>query len=1483
MAYWPKQRSSSIPEGRNGPSIIILGLIFLLLIGCLHIFDGEVIQIERESENRNDFRLDPRENDIQLPDSQKMKTTTRSQPEYYDLISYDDVLVIRNLNSPISMQIADYFQAARNISNSHICNISTLTIEVVSRTVFENEIRGPIEDFIVNNGLLGQINYIVTTKGVPLRVLQDANAWDTASVDSELTMILGPYQSGIGQPFYVNNPYFDPPTYQEFSWSLYGIFLVTRFTGYDWDDIKPLIDKPEMSIGRKGTFVLDVDPRKDGGGYEVGNTWMRDANVSLTAKGFDVVLDETNTFLTGNENVSGYCSWGSNDGSWNYGVNQNYGFETDSNGDDLPDNWLLERDFGNDDIDRNNTRKIGSWSLRINRSVVNTNYSAASQNVTIKPGVRYFLKGQVNFSSCSGGKGAHLRIEAYNGLDLLVWEKNGNPRTSPPDLWRSLNQVIYEPIDGVTKLCVSVIFSEASGEGYFDDVRLVEIKPDNTWIPGAIVETYVSTGGRSFTYGTQYGQSLVADLIMDGVTGTKGYVYEPFLDACAHPDIYLDAYTDGFKLAESYYMASVWIGWMDVVIGDPKLEPYDSDIIPDLEIVSQNISFSEEMPGEGDSIDITATFENRGPVRVSNITVEFWAGDPGSGSLLGSKIVDVEGFDSNSTSIVWDTGGYGGFHNITVFLDAKDIYFELSESNNIANRSIAVHTGPPTADAGKDDSVNEDSQYTFNASASTDNTSIENYTWDFGDGSLGYGEYPTHTYTLNDTYEVVLNVTNVFGFWDQDTMNISVNNVIPTADAGEDESGIEGQPLTFNASGSWDTPSDIDTLNYTWYFGDGNIGFGMEVTYAFQDNGTYNVTLEVRDDDGAKRNDTLNVTLSNSDPQITQLSSQISQEDSIFTIQIYATDVSGDTITFFDNSTLFTIDPVSGEISFTPQNEDVGDHLINITAFDEDGGEGYMEFLLTVENTNDPPHIVSTPITDATEETLYQYQVVVEDDDLLVSEYEVITYSLDSAPSGMEIDSMGIINWTPNDLQASYTFNVIVNVSDGEEFDLQIFDIDVTNLNDEPEIVSTPVTSALEDHQYTYDVNANDVDQGDVLTYKLDIAPQGMTINEESGVISWLPTNDDVGENRVRVNVSDVAGYYHTQEFTLIVTNTNDKPFLEPIGELVATEDQLFEYQVVATDVDSGDVLSFYDDSGLFQIDKDTGIIFFTPSNDDVGTHTVKVTVKDEDGAMANETVTFKVLNANDPPVLDFISNWQATEDKEFTLTITADDIDADDSMTFSDNTTLFDIDPNTGEITFTPKNEDVGVHLVNISVVDENGLIDFQEVTFIIENTNDPPSIDREGAPDATVDFELSTGGTFTYKINVEDVDTGDTLTFSDDTDLFDIDPNTGEISFTPTKDDVGTHTVTITVTDSEGDTDSLIMTFEVVGEKEEGVDLIWLMLSILVVIIVIVILYFGWKRKRATSNEEVMVVEESPDKVNEIPKPADLPPPPPPPPPPP
>jgi uncharacterized protein (TIGR03790 family) len=111
--------------------------------------------------------------------------------------------------------------------------------------------------------------------------------------------------------------------------------------------------------------------------------------------------------------------------------------------------------------------------------------------------------------------------------------------------------------------------SWGSNDNKFDPVAYKSLR----FKPGAIAETYVSTSARTFER-TSGGQSLISDLIAQGVTGVKGYVSEPFTFALCPSEILFPRYYAGFNLAEAFYAASPVVKWKDVVVGDPLCRPY---------------------------------------------------------------------------------------------------------------------------------------------------------------------------------------------------------------------------------------------------------------------------------------------------------------------------------------------------------------------------------------------------------------------------------------------------------------------------------------------------------------------------------------------------------------------------------------------------------------------------------------------------------------------------------------------------------------------------------------------------------------------------------------------------------------------------------------------------------------------------------------------------------------------------------------------
>ena len=63
----------------------------------------------------------------------------------------------------------------------------------------------------------------------------------------------------------------------------------------------------------------------------------------------------------------------------------------------------------------------------------------------------------------------------------------------------------------------------------------------------------------------------MGDLIANGLTGAEGYVNEPTPDAIIGIAFAVKNYEAGYTLAESFYAGTPYVGWEQIVVGDPLL------------------------------------------------------------------------------------------------------------------------------------------------------------------------------------------------------------------------------------------------------------------------------------------------------------------------------------------------------------------------------------------------------------------------------------------------------------------------------------------------------------------------------------------------------------------------------------------------------------------------------------------------------------------------------------------------------------------------------------------------------------------------------------------------------------------------------------------------------------------------------------------------------------------------------------------------
>jgi large repetitive protein len=178
---------------------------------------------------------------------------------------------------------------------------------------------------------------------------------------------------------------------------------------------------------------------------------------------------------------------------------------------------------------------------------------------------------------------------------------------------------------------------------------------------------------------------------------------------------------------------------------------------------------------------------------------------------------------------------------------------DLSGTSNAGARDTIVVrvNAAPISNAGK--SIHScDKTLFFDGSNSVDPDGDPlSFSWDFGDGSRpGLGARVQHNYDRGGTYPVILTVDDGLGLKNsRHSSSITVKiNEPPVADAGPNETYCSGEVIIFNASGSKDPENGL--LKYDWDFGDGTQAEGLNPTKIFKKDGTYLITLTVKDDSG---------------------------------------------------------------------------------------------------------------------------------------------------------------------------------------------------------------------------------------------------------------------------------------------------------------------------------------------------------------------------------------------------------------------------------------------------------------------------------------------------------------------------------------------------------------------------------------------------------------------------------------------------------
>ena len=661
------------------------------------------------------------------------------------------------------------------------------------------------------------------------------------------------------------------------------------------------------------------------------------------------------------------------------------------------------------------------------------------------------------------------------------------------------------------------------------------------------------------------------------------------------------------------------------------------------------------------------------------------------------------------------------------------------------------------------------------------------------------------------------------------------------------------------------------------------------------DVGTLSVKVTVTDRLGLSVFQTFNLVVNNvnDNPTIDQgIPNQETNEDELFNFSIPAdafTDIDGDVLSYTAELVSGAELSTTGWLSFngttfsgTPLNEHVGGYNIRVYAADS-GGQvtaAQTTFTITVLNVNDAPEVVNPiPTRNATEDSLFTF--LVPSDTFTDAEGDAMTCSAQWEQSTDNWVAVGTtpttalwaafdpstctFSGTPENEDVfpldTWSMRVIMTDIHGASGSTD-FNIVVANSNDAPEVIlALSDLSTVEETAFDLSVTASthfrDVD-GDELSYTAvqmpgeTSLPTWFIFNYDSGDLSFsgTPPQDYAGSFTVRIIASDgeLTAY---DDFTFSVTNVNDSPLVDQaISNQSATEDVLFSFEIPADAFDDPDLpydlsekLSYQvtqaDDSplpGWLTFNSETLVLSGTPTNSDVGSRSLKVTVSDRLGVNVFQTFNLTIDNANDTPlVANAVSDQGATEDSGFTYIIPGNTFADDDSIhgdtltltvTLADDTPIdptgleddpfwLDFEQSTSTLSGIPANADAvaGSYNIKVTATDGSGASVSETFTIKVANVNDAPAVDQ-GISNQNTDEDAL----YTFSIPadafsdidpdlVTDPETGDSWTYSavesgQSTLPAWLSLSGDEFSGTPNNSQVGSYVIDVTITDSGSQT---------------------------------------------------------------------------------
>ncbi|MBB1304107.1 Ig-like domain-containing protein [Pseudoalteromonas sp. SR43-5] len=664
--------------------------------------------------------------------------------------------------------------------------------------------------------------------------------------------------------------------------------------------------------------------------------------------------------------------------------------------------------------------------------------------------------------------------------------------------------------------------------------------------------------------------------------------------------------------------------------------------------------------------------------------------------------------------------------------------------------------------------------------------------------SLGATSTATVTLVINSEPDNPVAQNDAYQFSKNKLFEVTVQNGLLINDFN-----IEAGDLSVNTTAINATQNGELTLN-----ADGSFTYQPDLGFIGVDSFTYSISNE----QGLTA--TAQVTLSesgvNTFPEANDDQYTLDEDSSASLLDVLAndTDADGDTISISNiENTAGEATIVAGKIQFTPPANFSGEIVLTYTITDgySTGNEGINDrtasVTITVTPVNDAPTANADSATMSEDAPALLVNVLANDSDI-DGDTLVITAATADRGSASVVDNK--IQYTPAP-NTNGTAIINYTISDGNGGTATTnLTITIIPVNDAPIANADSATIDEDAAPILINVLANDSDvDGDSLAISAASADIG-SVSVVGNQIQYTPAADDNGVATVTYTVSDSSGGASTTTLTITITPVNDAPIANTDTATMDEDAAPILINALANDSDEdGDSLAISAASADIGSALVVGNqIQYTPAANTNGLATITYTVSDNNGGTDNTTVTITITAVNDTPVANNDTATMAEDAAPILINVLANDSDEDgDSLVISAaSADIGSVSVVGNQIQYTPAADNNGLATVSYTVSDNNGGTNTATVAITITAVNDVPVANNDTATMA----ENAAPILINVLANDSDED-GDSLTISAvSADIGSASVVGNQIQYTPAANTNGLATVTYTVSDNNGGTNT-------------------------------------------------------------------------------